>query len=222
MADIVLAAEPRTVIGKQVKALRRKGIVPVVLYGHEREPMTLQVQDKALRKILKQAGGHRLIMLRINGQSHMSLARDVQQHPVTRAILHADFQEVVMTEKITLLVPLHFEGESPAVKAGLGLLIHAREAVQIEALPGDIIDFITVDVSQLMAAGQAIHVSDLKVPDKVRVVTDAAETVARIQAVKEEVLTEAVAEEVSAEVEVIKKEKAPAEGEAEETAEEKK
>jgi large subunit ribosomal protein L25 len=222
MADNVLAAEPRTIIGKQVRALRRKGIVPVVLYGHKREPLALQVEDKALRKMLKTAGGHRIITLQINGESHVSLARDVQQHAVTRAILHADFQEVVMSEKITLSVPLHFEGESPAVKAGLGLLIRSRESVQIEALPADIVDFIAVDISQLANAGQAVHVSDLKVSDKVRIVTDSAETIALIVATKEEVLTEVVAEEISAEVEVIKKEKVPAEGEEAAEAEEEK
>ncbi|MBI1800525.1 MAG: 50S ribosomal protein L25 [Chloroflexi bacterium] len=217
MADIILNAEPRTVIGKQVKALRNKGLVPVIVYGRQREhPLSLQVEDKALRKTLKLAGGHRLINLQVNGSSIMSVARDVQQSPITRAILHADFQEVSMTEKIVLSVPLRFAGESPAVKTGLGLLIRSRESVQIEALPGDLIDSIIVDISPLAAPGQAIHVSDLKVSNRVRIVTPMAETVALMVAVKEEVLTEAAVEEVSAEVEVIKKEKAPDE-EAEET-----
>ncbi len=218
MADIVLAAQPRTIIGKQVKALRRQGIVPVVLYGRKREPRALQVDEKALRKTLKQAGGHRLIKLQIDGEMYMSLARDVQQSPITRAILHADFQEVIMTEKIVLSVPLLYQGESPAVKQGLGLLIRSRESVQIEALPGDLIDSIIVDISPLTAPGQAIHVGDLKVSEKVRIVTEREETVTLMVAVKEEVLAEPTAEEVPAEVEVIKKEKAPAE-EAEATEE---
>ena len=221
MADkITLAAEPRKVIGKQVRGLRRKGVVPVILYGHQREPLALQIEERALRKTLKQAGGYHLIELSFSGEPHLSLAREVQQHPITRAILHADFQEVVMSEKVVLSVPLHFTGEAPAVKAGLGLLIHTRESVQIEALPGDLINSIAVDVSALETAGQAIHVSDLNVPASVRVMTDPHETVARIQAMKEEVLTEAVAEEVTAEVEVIKKEKAATE-EEEEAGEEK-
>lgn len=214
--NITLAAEPRTIIGKQVRALRRKGLVPVVLYGHKREPLSLQIEERALRRTLKQAGGYHLISLDIKGEPHMSLAREVQQHPLTRAILHADFQEVVMDEKLTLSVPLHFVGDAPAVKAGLGLLIHSREAVQIEALPADLINFIAVDVSSLAVAGSSIHVSDLRVPERVRIITDAHETVARIQAMKEEVLTEAATEEVSAEVEVIKKEKAAEEEEGEE------
>ena len=214
--NITLAAEPRTIIGKQVRALRRKGLVPVVLYGHKRKPQSLQIEERALRRTLKQAGGYHLISLDIKGEAHMSLAREVQQHPLTRAILHADFQEVVMDEKLTLSVPLHFVGDAPAVKAGLGLLIHSREAVQIEALPADLINFIAVDVTSLAVAGNSIHVSDLKVPERVRIITDAHETVARIQAMKEEVLTEAVTEEVSAEVEVIKKEKAAEEEEGEE------
>jgi large subunit ribosomal protein L25 len=214
--NITLAAEPRTVIGKQVRALRRKGIVPVVLYGHKREPQSLQIEERALRRTLKQAGGYHLIAIDIRGEPHMSLAREVQQHPLTRAILHADFQEVVMDEKLTLSVPLHFVGDAPAVKAGLGLLIHSREAVQIETLPADLINFIAVDVTSLAVAGSSIHVSDLKVPETVRIITDSHETVARIQAMKEEVLTEAATEEVSAEVEVIKKEKVAEEEEGEE------
>lgn len=213
MAEIVLPAEPRKIIGKHVKTLRRDGKVPVVLYGHSRETLSLQVSERELRKTLKQAGGHRLITLKVDGQQYMSLARDVQQHPLTRAILHVDFQEVVMTERIMLNVPLHFHGESPAVRTGLGVLIRSRESVQIEALPGDIIDFLDVDLSLLAQAGQAIHVSDLKVPEKVRVVTDLGETVALIVAAKEEKIVEPTAEEQPAEVEVIKKERAPAEGE---------
>ncbi len=213
MAEIVLAAEPRKMIGKQVKTLRSAGKVPVVLYGHTRQPLSLQVAERDLRKTLKQAGGHRLITLQIDGQRFMSLARAVQQHPLTRAILHADFQEVVMSEKILLNVPLHFIGESLAVRTSLGVLIRSRESVQIEALPGDIIDSLSVDISVLTQTGQAIHVSDLKVPEKVRVVTDPAETIALIVAAKEEKIVEPTAEEQPAEVEVIKKERTAAEGE---------
>jgi large subunit ribosomal protein L25 len=221
MADrITLAAEPRTVVGKQVRGLRRKGVVPVVLYGHKREPLALQIEERALRKTLKQAGGYHLVELNFGGEPHLSLAREVQQHPITRAILHADFQEVVMNEKVVLSVPLHFVGDAPAVKAGLGLLIHTRESVQLEALPGDLINSIAVDVSALEAAGQAVHVSDLRVPASVRIMTDPHETVARIQAMKEEVLTEVAAEEVTAEVELIKKDK-PLTDEDEEAGEEK-
>ena len=213
MADIVLPAEPRKIVGKQVKTLRREGKVPVILYGHARQPLSLQVVERELRKTLKQAGGHRLITLKVDGQQFMSLARDVQQHPLTRSILHVDFQEVVMSERIMVNVPLHFNGESPAVRTGLGVLIRSRESVQTEALPGDIIDSIDVDLTLLTQAGQAIHVSDLKVPEKVRIVTDPGETVALIVAAKEEKIAEPTAEEPTAEVEVIKKERAPAEGE---------
>jgi large subunit ribosomal protein L25 len=214
MAEIVLAAEPRKITGKQVKALRSNGKVPVVLYGHAREALSLQVAERDLRKTLKQAGGHRLITLQVDGQQFMSLARDVQQHPLTRSILHADFQEVIMSERIMLNVPLHFTGDSIAVRTGLGVLIRLHESIQIEALPGDIIDFINVDLSVLTQAGQAIHVSDLKVPEKVRIVTDLGETVALIVAAKEEKIAEPAAEEQPAEVEVIKKERVPGEGEA--------
>jgi large subunit ribosomal protein L25 len=207
MPEITLSAEPRTVIGKQVNALRRNGFVPVVLYGGHQEPRNLQIEERALLKTLKQAGGYRLIAMQINGASHMCLARDVQQHPITRKILHADFQAVVMNEKVTVSVPLRFVGESPAVRAGLGLLIHSRESVQIEALPSDLIDHLTVDISQLQNAGQAIHVSNLKVSDQVRIVTASEETVALIVATKEEKLAEGATEETTAEVEVIKKEK---------------
>jgi len=222
MAEIVLAAEPRNIIGKQVKTLRRTGKVPVVLYGHARQPLSLQVAERELRKILKQAGGHRLITLQVDGQKFMSLARDVQQNPLTRSILHADFQEVVMSEKILLNVPVHLTGESPAVRGALGVLIRSRESVQIEALPADIIDALSVDISTLALAGQALHVSDLKVPEGVRIVTDPSETIALIVAAKEEKIEEPTAEEPTAEVEVIKKERAPAEGEEETAAEPKK
>ncbi|TMC60479.1 MAG: 50S ribosomal protein L25, partial [Chloroflexi bacterium] len=98
----------------------------------------------------------------------------------------------------------------------------SRESVQIEALPADIIDALSVDISTLALAGQALHVSDLKVPEGVRIVTDPSETIALIVAAKEEKIEEPTAEEPTAEVEVIKKERAPAEGEEETAAEPKK
>ena len=140
----------------------------------------------ACGKSPQQAGGFRLITLQVDGQPHMSLARDLQQHPLTRTILHADFQEIVMTEKVTIAVPLHFAGESSAVKAGLGMILRSREVVQIEALPGDLIDFINVDLGQLTPTNLAIHVSDLKVPDTVRIATDGGETIALVVAMKED------------------------------------
>ncbi len=221
MADeILLTAQPRTVIGKQVNAMRRSGIVPAVLYGsHLDKPLALQVDEKTLKMVVSKAGHTRLIKLTLDsGEPRLVLAREVQRHSISGRIVHVDFQEVSMTEKITTDVPLTLVGTSPAVTRGEGLLIHGIPAVQIRVLPTDLITNIEVDVSVLNSLNQSLNVGDLKVGEKVEILTPREEMVAKVVPVKEEVITEAVPT-AAAEPEVIGKgkkeeEEAAAEGAA--------
>lgn len=207
MADeILLTAQPRTVIGKQVNAMRRSGIVPAVLYGsHLDKPLALQVDEKTLKTVVSKAGHNRLIRLKLDGgEPHLVLTREIQQHSLSGRIVHVDFQEVSMTEKITTDVPLTLVGTSPAVTRGEGLLIHGIPTVQIRVLPTDLISNIEVDVTVLNALNQSLTVGDLKVNDKVEILTPRDEMVAKVVPVKEEVITEAVPA-AAAEPEVIGK-----------------
>jgi large subunit ribosomal protein L25 len=218
MEEIVLNVQPRTVIGKQVKALRRAGDVPAVLYSRRGEPVILQANNRELLRVLQRAGGSRLVKLNIAGakETPMALVREVQREPIKGAVLHVDFFGVSMTEAIKVEIPIRYDGVSPAVARNEGVLIHSMDTIEIECLPGDLIDAVAIDVSTLENVGDVIRVSDLKVPAAVKLLADSEATVARVSYLAgEEAEAPAGAEAVVAEPEVIKKGKAEEE-EAEE------
>ncbi len=204
--EYLLTAEPRTVRGKQVGQLRRAGSIPAILYGsHVETPLPLKIDEKILKQVIAQAGHNRLIKLTVDsGDARLVLTREVQRNALTGRIVHVDFQEVSMTEKITTPVPLVLSGTSPAVTRGEGLLIHGIESVEIRVLPTDLIPEIQVDVSVIESLNQSLFVKDLKVGDRIEILTPGDEMVAKVVPVKEEVI--AVEAPVAAgEVEVIKK-----------------
>ncbi len=206
MADeIQLNVQPRTVVGKQVNALRRKGIIPLALYGGHIAPSVLQADERALRAVLAKAGHNRLISLNIgDGAPHVVIAREIQREPISGRLLHVDLQEISLTEKMTVDIPIVLRGTAPAVTRGEGLLIHGLEQVTVRVLPTDLIPEVAVDVTGLNAVNDALHVSDLKLGDQFEVLTPADEMIAKVIPVKEEVITEE-APVAAAEVEVIGK-----------------
>lgn len=206
MEEILLSAQPRRVIGKQVNVLRRAGKIPVILYGkHLEQPLPLQVEEKILQKVVAHAGRNRLIKLIIDGDApRLVLTREVQRNPISGRLVHVDLQEVLLTEKITTHVPLVLIGTSPTVSRGEGLLIHGIDSVEIRVLPADLIPQIQVDVSKLEQVNQSLFVRDLQVSDKIEILTSGDEMVAKVVPVKEEVVT-TEAPTATAEVEVIKK-----------------
>lgn len=192
-----LTAEKRTVIGKQVKQLRRQGWVPGVMYGHGFDPVPLRFEKKSLRHVLSKVGGSQLISINIEGnkQPEMALVRDVQRDPIRGSLLHVDFYRVRMTERLTTEVPLMIVGESPVVEAREGILLQGISSIEVECLPGDLVDAIEVDLTDLVAIDQALYVRDLAVPAGIDVLTDLDEMVVRVVPLE--------AEEVEEEEEVI-------------------
>lgn len=224
MEEIELRAQKREVIGKQVKQLRHRGFVPAILYGHRTESLPLQVEERSLRRVLERVGSHHLITLRVGDEKEprMTLAREVQLDPITHALLHVDFYEVVMTEKITTEVPLVFIGQSPVMEKREGVLVRGLDSVEVECLPSNLIESIEVNLEDLVEIDQAIVVGDLTVDADVEVLTDEEELVAQILPLRVE---EVVEEVVPAEVEIIspereeveeREEEEPPEGEVEE------
>ncbi|HZQ07436.1 MAG TPA: 50S ribosomal protein L25 [Anaerolineae bacterium] len=220
MADeIQLTVKPRTVIGKQVKRLRREGWIPLAIYGAHVAPSNMQVEERALRAVLSQAGHNRLIRLDVgDGQPHVVITREIQREPISGKFWHVDFQEISLTEKMDIDIPIVLKGNSPAVTRGEGLLIHGLEQVSVRVLPTDLIPEIQVDVSRLENVNDTLHVSDLNFGDKIEILTSLDEMIAKIIPVKEEIIVEE-APVATAEVEVVgkgkKEEEAPAaEGEA--------
>ena len=215
--EILLTAQPRTVVGKQVNALRRSGWIPVSLYGRHTQATNLQVEARALQNTLSQAGHNRLVKLTLDGgEPRFVIVREIQRDALTRKLLHVDMQEIAMNEKMMTEVPLTLVGVSPVVTRSEGLMIHGIQQITIRVLPADLIPEIEVDVTQIVTLNQALHVSDLKVSDKIEILTPADEMVAKVIPLKEEKIEE-VAPVVAAEVEVIgkgKKEEEGVEGEA--------
>lgn len=208
MADYTIDAQPRTVTGKKVGALRRQGIVPATVYGPAQAPVNIQITYRHLELALAKAGGSHLIELSAGGKPQTVLVRDVQRNPISRKITHVDFFALDMTAKLRTNVPVHYVGESPAVLAKLGVLVTGATALHVELLPSKLMDFIRVDVSNLKEVGDAIHVADLNLGDDIHILNEPDELLARITqtAAARSDEDEVVEEEVSAsEPEVVKK-----------------
>ncbi|HDN04959.1 MAG TPA: 50S ribosomal protein L25 [Chloroflexi bacterium] len=172
MEKYILDADKRVVIGKQVKALRREGKLPAVIYGQEIEPMPITLNTKQVHQVLKVVGANTLISIKVGKDEFLTLVREIQREVIMRDLLHMDFQAVSLEETITTFLPVVMVGESPAVTELEGLLILSMEELQIEAKAKDLPDTISVDVSGLMEIGDNILVKDLVISGDVTILDD--------------------------------------------------
>src|SRR4051812_21003932 len=150
--------------------LRSSGRIPAVLYGGDSKTgEAVSVDPKSLMHILRtDAGVNTLISLKLEGAGDMRvLVKEYQLHPVTRKLLHADFYRVAMDKMLRVTAQIHLVGEAKGVKAQGGVVEFVHREVLVECLPGDIPEFITVDVTELMQ-GDGIRVRDLPINEKVR------------------------------------------------------
>ncbi|MEZ4593359.1 MAG: 50S ribosomal protein L25 [Chloroflexota bacterium] len=177
---LAIEAEPRTVIGKQVKQLRREGMIPAVIYGIN-DPVTIQLENKMLRRVLRRAGTTNLINISIGKDTRTVLAREIQQHLTRGDLIHVDFQEVDLKVKITAEASLVLVGRSPMMEDGQGSDVLSLSSVEIEALPDDLVAEIEVDVNQMTSADEPIYVGDLVAPKGVTILTDPETAVARFE-----------------------------------------
>jgi len=172
MEKFVLDAEKREVIGKKVKALRREGKLPAVIYGQEIEPMPITLDTKQVHQVLKVVGANTLISIKVGKEEFLTLVRDIQREVIMRDLLHMDFQAVSLEESITTVLPVVMVGESPAVAELDALLIVGMDELQIEAKAKDLPDTISVDVSGLVEIGDNILVKDLVISGDVKILDD--------------------------------------------------
>jgi len=183
MEQIELKAETREATRKRVRHIRAEGYVPGVLYGRQTENTPIQMESKALHKVLSMAGGNVLIELQVGDNEPVpTLAREVQRDILRNNIIHIDFLQVVMTERITADIPLVFVGEAPATKELGGILVHGIDSVGVECLPADLPASIEVDVSSLVNFNDSLTVSLLQVPSAVTILSDPETMMARIEA----------------------------------------
>jgi large subunit ribosomal protein L25 len=217
MDKMELKAAKREILGKKVRFLRRNGVTPANLYGHNIKSTALQIEHSQLKHILAKAGKSSLISLKLDGEKtpKMVIVRDIQRHPLNGELLHVDFYQVKMAEKIKLEVALVLTGEAPAVKDLDGILLQNLSSVEVECLPADMPHNIEVDLSPLIEIDQALRVQDLTVGAGVSILTDPDKVVALVTGRRVEVEEEAPEVEVEVEVEA----EVPAEEKKEEVAE---
>jgi large subunit ribosomal protein L25 len=199
MADkITLALENRTLTGKKVNRLRREGILPATVYGKGVGPFAVQVNARAFSDTLRHAGRTALVEIEIPGQkSQSAFIHVLQRHPVTRAIIHADFLVVDLRTEITVAIPLHIVGESELVERGDALLNQVLTTLDVRALPAELPHAIDVDISGLDSFDKGVYVRDIKLEGKGTIETPEDELVVSLTParVEEEEVVEEVEEE---------------------------
>ena len=194
MEEIVVRAKQRNVIGKQVKALRRQGGLPAILYGSI-DPLPIVMDAHEAERILQSVTSSHLITIDVDGSPHSVLVRERQRNPLTGHLIHVDFQVVSLTEKLRASVLLDLVGEAPAVKDHSGVLVTGVEALDVESLPQDLPERITIDISILREIGDAVYVRDLNLPENVEVLAEPDEMVILVTAPEAEPVEEEEEEE---------------------------
>ena len=182
--QLKINAQPRAEVGRNaVKKIKAAGFVPAVIYGAKDAAQNLQIVERELSQLLGHATSES-VLVEVNvkdGGTKTALISEVQHHPVSGAILHIDLHAVAMDELFTVEVSIETTGEPEGVTTGGGVLEVTLRTVEIECLPGDLPEAITVDVSKLQI-GDSVHVRDLVLPKGVTVLNDAELTVAHVAA----------------------------------------
>jgi large subunit ribosomal protein L25 len=204
----------REELGKNAsRRLRARGMIPAVVYGGGREPVGVEVDPRPVEAVLgSEKGLNSLIHLKLGDRElkRRVLLRDVQRHPVTEQLLHADFVRVEMDQVVDSAIPIELVGEPIGVKDEGGLLDFVSRSVDVRCFPGDIPTALTIDVSHLHV-GQHVEASELPVPEKVELLTPPTDTICTVYGKKAEPLPEELEEAEAAAAEA---EAAEEEGEA--------
>jgi large subunit ribosomal protein L25 len=220
MPEIVVAAQNRTETGKNVnRRLRVKGLIPGVLYGSSKKPVPLSVSPKEIGAILRsKTGENTLFDLDLDGSRRKVILKEFQFEPLKGHLLHADFYEVALDKELQVNVHVELVGTPVGVKVQGGIVDWVTRELEVECLPADIPEKITVDISAL-EIGKHVRVAEIKAPDKVKILTEPDIVIAHVVAPRAEEVAPTAAEAAPAaegavaEPEVIKKGKAVAEGE---------
>jgi large subunit ribosomal protein L25 len=202
-----LQAKIRNILGRKVKGLREKDLIPAVCYGHGIKPRSVEVSYLSFEKVFKEAGESSLIDLIIDKEKPVKvLIHDIQTDPLTDKIIHVDFYQVKAGEKITTEIALKFVGEPPVIKELGGVLVTNMDSLEVECLPKDLVPEIEVDISKLATFDDDIRVRDLKIPPGLEPKVNLEEVVVMIERprteeeLKGELKEEEKPEEVSEEV----------------------
>jgi large subunit ribosomal protein L25 len=209
-----LTAATRTELGRKVKHLRKSGKLPATVYGKGVKSASVTLAADVFTKVYAETGETGLIELQVDKELRPVLVHNVQKDPVTNTILHIEFHQVDLKEKVHAKVPVEIVGEAPAVAQKLGVLLTVLNDIEVEALPTELPEKIEVDVTALTEVDQEVKVVDIKVGSAITVLTDGELTVVKVgPLVTKEAEAQAAAEEAAAaEAAVVAGGEAPAEG----------
>jgi large subunit ribosomal protein L25 len=218
MKSVLLTAYPRSKTRRAgAKQLRSSGRIPAVIYGRQVAPQNLEVVRHELEDLIHNASAENLLLdLAVAEDARpkrLALVQEIQHHPVTGGIVHMDLHEVQEDEAVTITVPVEAVGESIGVKNG-GVLEHVRFSLRVRALPKNLPEVLSVDVSHL-EIGQSIHLGEIKPPEGVEILGDKKISVLAVAAPlteEQEKALEAAALAASGEVEMLKEKKEEGEG----------
>jgi len=180
MKKYSLSATVRELVGRKVKNLRAKGEVPATVYGKDVKSVSVAVSRDAFIKVYTAAGETGLIELSVAGDIRPVLIHTVQKDAVKGELLHVEFYQVNLKQKVKTNVPLEFTGEAPAVTQKVGVLLTLIDEVEVEALPTDLPEKIMVDVTKLAAVDEEVKVGDIAVPSGVTILTAPDQSVVRV------------------------------------------
>lgn len=196
-----LTATSRTVTGRKVKRLRQEKKIPATVYGKGVKSISITLSRDDFEQVYAKAGETGLVELAVGSEKRPVLIHTVQRHPVSDALLHIEFHQVDLKEKVHAKIPIELIGESPAVIQRLGVLLTVLDTIEVEALPADLPEKITVDTSMLTEVNQELNVNDLTIPSRVTVLTDSGLTVVKVgPLVTKEAEAQAAAETAAAQV----------------------
>ncbi|MDP2966894.1 MAG: 50S ribosomal protein L25 [bacterium] len=210
---LTLSVKIRKDLGKKVKKIREKGIIPAILYGPKIKNIPLEVDLKEFEKVYQGAGESSLIQILVGQKKFLVLIHALEIDAISQKPIHIDFYQPKLDEEITATVPLVFEGQAPAVKDLGGTLVRNIHELEVKALPQNLPHEIKVDISKLKTFEDNILVKDLIIPKEVKILKTPQETIAFVS--EPEKIEEELEKPIEEKVEEVEKveEKKPSEAE---------
>ncbi|MSU26152.1 MAG: 50S ribosomal protein L25 [Candidatus Levybacteria bacterium] len=194
----LLQAQKREIVGKKVRKLRREGFIPANIYGKSVISTSIQIKEEDFNPLFKEVGQTGLIDIEINGEKKPVLVQNYHKEPLSRKVLHVNFYQVNLKEKIKSMIPVIMVGIPIAVSEKIGLLLQPISEVEVEALPAELPEKFEINVEHLSEIDDQVTVEDIKAPEGVTIISELSQIVAKIDDLISDETKELIAEEAAA------------------------